>query len=485
MRVEVPKFADYSGVIQANQAMSNAFKQLGDTSQDYLNYSEQKNQNIADNQHKANIFEETKKANQLNADKFTNEINNENAKKQANALTFQTLYPEQSQKFNSQFSGDLPNGIKMSDILGNVDLGIYNTNRQFDYTKDSDTQKRLYDMSRDEVKDKQWGQEFRLNQQKANKPNATEQLLSYLVMGGMPQGQGNVNPIGNNTATQPIVPTITQPITPSTTQNVIPGTTENANIVPNNTQNSTTVPITSNTTSPSVVQEQKPQVAQNSFSMFNPDGTVKIESKPPTAVDSITAKYDTKFTDKDGRKWGKNPSTGRQYLIEDVSQKDALTTTKLQNEMNDERISYEAAVKKADASLSQIDSLMNNKDLGNATGMYSYLSSIPGTKAKDIAAQVETVKGSAFLSAIEAMKGLGALSDAEGKSATSAIANLDTKQSEEALRKQLQQIYNSVETGRENVIKKLKSRNIDTSAYEKKKATYTDEEILNALKGGK
>ena len=171
MRVEVPKFADYSGVIQANQAMSNAFKQLGDTSQDYLNYSEQKSQNIADNQHKANIFEETKKANQLNADKFTNEINNENAKKQANALTFQTLYPEQSQKFNSQFSGDLSNGMKMSDILGNVDLGTYNTNRQFEYTKDSDTQKRLYDIGRDEVKDKQWGQEFGFRQGQANKPD--------------------------------------------------------------------------------------------------------------------------------------------------------------------------------------------------------------------------------------------------------------------------------------------------------------------------
>ena len=45
MRFDVPKLADYSGAIQANQSMANAFSNLGNQSQDYLKLEEQKNQN--------------------------------------------------------------------------------------------------------------------------------------------------------------------------------------------------------------------------------------------------------------------------------------------------------------------------------------------------------------------------------------------------------------------------------------------------------
>ena len=46
-RYEVPKFMGYGDAIQANQTMSSAFKDLSNTSQNFLNYSEnQKVENL-------------------------------------------------------------------------------------------------------------------------------------------------------------------------------------------------------------------------------------------------------------------------------------------------------------------------------------------------------------------------------------------------------------------------------------------------------
>jgi len=44
-RYDVPKLADYSGALNANNSMIQAFANLGKTSQDYLNYDEDKKKN--------------------------------------------------------------------------------------------------------------------------------------------------------------------------------------------------------------------------------------------------------------------------------------------------------------------------------------------------------------------------------------------------------------------------------------------------------
>lgn len=139
MRVEVPKFADYSGVIQANQAMSNAFKQLGDTSQDYLDFSEKKKQNVIDNQYKQDVFNETKNQNDFSNQFRTNEF--DYTKTRDNVKDGQ---------YNQQFE------YKQGRDL--IDDGY--KNKVFDYG-----------VKRDGVKDSQWGQEFNFRQGQANKPD--------------------------------------------------------------------------------------------------------------------------------------------------------------------------------------------------------------------------------------------------------------------------------------------------------------------------
>ncbi|MCT7633919.1 hypothetical protein N5U36_00535 [Aliarcobacter butzleri] len=59
-KFDVPKLADYSGAIQANQSFQNAFRNLGQQSQDFLNYEENKKQNEWNNVFKQQDFNYTK-----------------------------------------------------------------------------------------------------------------------------------------------------------------------------------------------------------------------------------------------------------------------------------------------------------------------------------------------------------------------------------------------------------------------------------------
>jgi hypothetical protein len=285
MRIEPPKLMDYSAAIQANQSMSNAFKQLGDTSQDYLDFSEKKKQNEISNQFNIDKAIEAKRVNQFNIDdtnrKYQDGINSANAIKSANANTFKTLYPDKAADMAFSF-GDVPsveNARKMSDAFGNVNIKNFDSNRDFNYTKTNNEAKAKYDARQDSIKNNLEQQRVNISRHNANKPNATDQLLSYLVMGGMPQGQGNVNP----------------------------STTENANIVPNNTQNSTTVPTTSNTTKQPTEQNNKPIDWNNVEAGY--------ESIPQTQLDIATSKYNKKITDEKGNVFEVNPITKRKVLV--------------------------------------------------------------------------------------------------------------------------------------------------------------------------
>lgn len=65
MKFDVPKLADYSGAIQANQSMANAFSNLGNQSQDYLKMKEQKKNNEWNRAFDTQKFDETKKQNEI------------------------------------------------------------------------------------------------------------------------------------------------------------------------------------------------------------------------------------------------------------------------------------------------------------------------------------------------------------------------------------------------------------------------------------
>lgn len=71
-KYDVPRLADYSGAIQANNSMVNAFSSLGNQSQDYLKQEEQKNQNAWNRAFEDSKFAETKNQNAIanqNADR--------------------------------------------------------------------------------------------------------------------------------------------------------------------------------------------------------------------------------------------------------------------------------------------------------------------------------------------------------------------------------------------------------------------------------
>jgi hypothetical protein len=120
-RYDIPKLADYSGAIQANQSMMSAFNNLGNQSRDYLKMEEQKKQNAFDQeeQQKQNSFSNAFKQQELD---FKN--TQEASKKQANTEALKFVNPELFQSIQSQY-GQTPtieNANKMNDITGNIDL---------------------------------------------------------------------------------------------------------------------------------------------------------------------------------------------------------------------------------------------------------------------------------------------------------------------------------------------------------------------------
>lgn len=114
-----------------------------------------------------------------------------------------------------------------------------------------------------------------------------------------------------------------------------------------------------------------------------------------------------------------------------------------------------ASFKSADANLQSlvdsIDELVGDKDLSKGSGISGVLmGNLPGTKARDIRAKIQTIKSKTSLNALQEMRAnsptggaLGNVSDAEGARLESNIAALDLGQSDEALLGQLKKLRSS------------------------------------------
>ena len=88
--------------------------------------------------------------------------------------------------------------------------------------------------------------------------------------------------------------------------------------------------------------------------------------------------------------------------------------------------------------LDQAQSLFSHQGRKAGTGVSSWMGSIPGTDAKDFAANLATFKAQTFVPMVSALKGMGALSDAEGKKLTESVGALDPSVNEAAFVKNLQ-----------------------------------------------
>lgn len=110
--------------------------------------------------------------------------------------------------------------------------------------------------------------------------------------------------------------------------------------------------------------------------------------------------------------------------------------------------------------IGKIDSLINGQDFG-ALGTFAgdLASKIPHTGAADAKAQLDTIGNQSVLNTLSALKslsatgasGFGALSEKEGDILRNAAANLSTSQSNEALRRNLQDLRQKMLRARDRV----------------------------------
>lgn len=114
-----------------------------------------------------------------------------------------------------------------------------------------------------------------------------------------------------------------------------------------------------------------------------------------------------------------------------------------------------AAIPRASQALTYIDSIRNHKGREAGTGASAWTANIYGTNARDFRAEVDRLKGGAFLEAIQFLQGMGALSNAEGQTATAAMAALDLEGTEEGFLKRLKEYEDIVKAGQAKALRIL------------------------------
>lgn len=114
--------------------------------------------------------------------------------------------------------------------------------------------------------------------------------------------------------------------------------------------------------------------------------------------------------------------------------------------------SKQGAIASLEALKKEAEDILKDSSLGSATGMTSFLGSIPGTSAKDVTARIETLKAKSAFSTLQAMRdasktggALGQTSDREMALLQNAITALDRQQSDEGFRDSLQRLIMSTE----------------------------------------
>lgn len=172
-KFDVPKLADYSGAIQANQSFQNAFRNLGQQSQDFLNYEEQKRKNQQDEFTQQQNYKLNLDKHNFEQTKYKNEFQDKEDAKVANRTTFQTLYPEQFKSFGQVFgqSPTVENADRMNNVLGNVDLNNFDKNRTFNYNANKDQKNFEYQQNRDRISDGFEREKIGIQRMNASKPS--------------------------------------------------------------------------------------------------------------------------------------------------------------------------------------------------------------------------------------------------------------------------------------------------------------------------
>lgn len=108
-----------------------------------------------------------------------------------------------------------------------------------------------------------------------------------------------------------------------------------------------------------------------------------------------------------------------------------------------------------DSTLATVDQLMSHEGLESAVGASSMLPTLAGSEAANFEAKLEQLKGQQFLSEVTKMKGMGALSENEGKKLAAAASSLELSMSEDAFKKELKYIQDTMKKARDKISKNL------------------------------
>ena len=331
----------------------------------------------------------------------------------------------------------------MDDVLGSVDLKTFDKNRDFNYGMNKDQKDFEYKANQDKIQNNFERDRIAIQRQNAGKPSETERLLSIIMGGGVPKETTQQIEVQPQTQTQ-------QPINTSSEQQT-----------------------------------------QNAGSLANVTQGIKTESKPISQIDIVTAKNDIKFTDKDGRVWGRNPITKREYLVEDVKPKE-INMSDIED------------INKAIEMSNNLNFVKNNYD-PSYTGMIddkvNYIANAVGYDSKDLqdynkwAASLQTVGNAARNKSFgAALSGFDINEFAKEFPSTDAgdgtiLPKLEVRTN--MLNNSLKNTYTAwVEKyGKDRAnqyFSKLVDKSfIDGSNQNNQQPNYSDEEILKALKGGK
>lgn len=134
-----------------------------------------------------------------------------------------------------------------------------------------------------------------------------------------------------------------------------------------------------------------------------------------------------------------------------------IDESKRASEQNKRDLEFEAnnAVQAVDSTINTVDRLLSGEGLEAAAGVSSLFPTLPGSRAADFEATLETLQSQAFLSQVEKMKGLGALSENEGKKLGAALGSLSISMSDESLRKELGRIKQTLTKAKNEINKKF------------------------------
>jgi hypothetical protein len=166
---------------------------------------------------------------------------------------------------------------------------------------------------------------------------------------------------------------------------------------------------------------------------------------------------------------------------EDLQLKINQRKEKIEQTKRDVIEGMQSGVDQIQSTLDTIERVRNHPGLESATGVFSFAPTFPGSDAANFEAQIETLQSQQFLSAVSQMKGMGALSENEGKKLASSIGALNLNMSDEAMKAELDRIFEVTTKARNKMAGKIPKPEAEQAAQVAEGQTATNPQTGQTL----